>query len=430
LVLGELGVEVGGLLELPRPGILVVEDLTPGQAAGLDKDRVLGVVCLEGGRTSHSSILLRSRGIPAVVQARCVVSSLSHLEVLALDGESGEVWVNPGMRELRRIHERQIRWMEQAAVERRDCAKPAVTLDGRGCEIFANVGCVEDAVDAAGCGADGIGLLRTEFMFLDRSSAPTEEEQFEGLRAILRPMAGKPAIVRTLDAGGDKELPYLGMGKEANPYLGVRAIRLCLRNRELFQQQLRAILRVGAEFDVRVMFPMIAALQELREAKAELVRAHEVLAGGGVRHVWPIRTGMMVEVPSAAIMSHYFAPEVDFVSIGTNDLTQYTLAVDRGNPELQGLLSGELNPAVLALINRVVLSCKGREVPVAVCGEAAASPASASVFLGLGVSELSMSGKSIPAMKHWVRGQSLSVMETEAGSLMQSRLPYMAGGRG
>jgi phosphoenolpyruvate-protein kinase (PTS system EI component) len=262
-------------------------------------------------------------------------------------------------------------------------------------------------------------------MFLHRDSAPTEQEQVEELHRILKPMAGKPAIIRTLDAGGDKELSYLNMPKEANPYLGVRAIRLCLRNKELFQEQLRAILRVSAEHDVRVMFPMIAALQELKEAKAELQKAHETLTAKNIKHRWPIPTGMMMEVPSAAIVSHYFAPEIDFASIGTNDLTQYTLAVDRGNPELQELLNKELNPAVLALINRVVLSCKSREIPVAVCGEAAASPASASVFLGLGVSELSMSGRSIPAMKHWVRSQSLSEMEMEARNLMQQRLPYM-----
>jgi phosphocarrier protein FPr len=432
LVLGQLGVSVEDELTIPKSGVMVVTDLTPGQVAALDKDKVLGVICLEDGRTSHSSILLRSRGIPAIVQARHFTPSLVHLElpaVLAMDGDTGEIWVNPGMKELKKIHERQIRWTEQVALEKRDSAKSATTLDGRNFEIFANVGRVEDALDAANNGADGIGLLRTEFMFLHRDSAPTEEEQFEELRAILKPMAGKPAIVRTLDAGGDKELSYLNMPKEANPYLGVRAIRLCLRNKELFQQQLRAILRVSAEYDVRVMFPMIAALQELKEAKAELEKAHETLTAKNSKHTWPIPTGMMMEVPSAAIMSHYFAPEVDFVSIGTNDLTQYTLAVDRGNPELQELLSKELNPAVLALINRVVLSCKSKEIPVAVCGEAAASPASASVFLGLGVSELSMSGRSIPAMKHWVRSQSLSEMEMEARNLMQSRVPYMTTGK-
>ncbi|MDR2462744.1 MAG: phosphoenolpyruvate--protein phosphotransferase [Verrucomicrobiales bacterium] len=427
LVLAQLGVSVPDELTIPKSGIMVVNELTPGQAAVLDKDKVLGVICLEDGRTSHASILLRSRGIPAIVQARHFTPSLSALAlpaVLAMDGDTGELWLNPNMKELKKIHERQLRWTEQVALERRDSARPAVTLDGRGFSICANVGNVEDAESAAENGADGIGLLRTEFMFLNRDTAPSEEEQVGALRAILQPMAGKPAIIRTLDAGGDKELPYLHMPREANPYLGVRAIRLCLRNRALFQQQLRAILRVGAEFDVRVMFPMIAALQELQAAKAELTRAHESLSAGGTPHKWPLPTGMMVEVPAAAIVSHYFVPEVDFVSIGTNDLTQYTLAADRGNPQLQELLSKELNPAVLAQINRVVLSCQGK-IPVSVCGEAASNPESAAVFLGLGVSELSMGGRSIPAMKHWVRGRSLSVMEAEARKLMQSRLPYM-----
>ncbi|MDR1191434.1 MAG: phosphoenolpyruvate--protein phosphotransferase [Verrucomicrobiales bacterium] len=429
LVLGQLGVNVPDGLVMPRPGILVVNELTPGQAAALDKGRVLGVVCLEGGRTSHSSILLRSRGIPAIVQARHFAASLSALTppaVLAMDGDTGELWLNPEIKELKKIHERQIRWAEQVTLEKRDSARPAVTLDGRSFEICANVGNVEDAETAAGNGADGIGLLRTEFMFLHRDEAPDEEEQVAALRMILRPMAGKPAVIRTLDAGGDKELPYLHMPREANPYLGVRAIRLCLRNRALFQQQLRAILRAGADYDVRVMFPMIATLQELQEAKAELARAHESLAAAGTAHLWPVPTGMMMEVPAAAIIAHYFVPEVDFVSIGTNDLTQYTLAADRGNPELQGLLSKELNPAVLAQINRVVLSCQGK-IPVSVCGEAAAHPESAAVFLGLGVRELSMSGRSIPAMKHWVRGQSLSAMEQSARELLTVRLSHMAG---
>jgi phosphocarrier protein FPr len=427
LVLGGLGVSVADELTIPKSGLMVVTDLTPGQAAALDKDKVLGVICLEDGRTSHSSILLRSRGIPAIVQARHFVPSLLRLTlpaVVAMDGETGELWVNPGMKELKKIHARQIRWTERVTMEKRDSAGPAVTLDGRLFPVFANVSRVEDAEEAAGSGADGIGLLRTEFMFLHRAAEPAEDEQVEELRALLRPLAGKPAVIRTLDAGGDKELPYLSLPREANPQLGVRAIRLCLRHRPLFQRQLRALLRVSAEYDVRIMFPMIAALAELQAAKAELARAHESLSAAGLAHTWPIPTGMMMEVPAAAIVAHYFVPEVDFVSIGTNDLTQYTLAADRGNPELQELLSGELNPAVLAQINRVVLSCKGR-IPVSVCGEAAASPELAAVFLGLGVSELSVNGRGIPALKRWVRRQSLSEMESAARDLMQSRVPYM-----
>lgn len=404
-VLAALGHGSRSFLEVPEPGLLLVEELTPAEVSRLDAEKVRGVICLQGSRTSHSAILLRSRGIPAAAQARKSGLPLETAEppvLVALNGETGEILVGPDAEAVRRFEKERKAFEEAKARALAESAQPARTRGGERFEVFANVGKAADAEAAARNGADGIGLLRTEFMFLDRAEAPGEEEQYEILCAICGPMQGKPVVVRTLDAGGDKELPYLQRPPEANPYLGVRAIRLCLQDRNLFQAQLRAILRAAEHHDIRVMFPMIATLHEWEEARKELERAHEDLARENIPHRWPLRTGMMMEVPSAALLADTFVPWVDFVSIGTNDLAQYTLAADRGNTALAHL-QDPLDPAVLELIRIIVRACRKHGVPAAVCGEAAADPKAARIFAGIGIRELSMSSRLIPAMKKAIR---------------------------
>ncbi len=404
-VLRSLGVATNEKIEIPEPGLIVVRDLTPGQVTQLDSEKIRGVICLEGGKTSHSAILLRSRGIPAIAQAGSLMPPLrpSATPMMAIiNGASGEVQLDPNKATIEKIEAEQAAQRERAALEKKESAKPAITPDGRHIEVAANVGSLADAQAAYENGADGIGLLRTEFLFMDRDSAPSEDEQTESLRAIVEAMHGKPVVVRTLDAGGDKDLPYLNLPKEENPFLGVRAIRLCLRRRELFHTQLRAILRAATAGDLRIMFPMIATMGELQEAKAELAKAHESLLADKIDHPWPVPVGMMMEVPSAAMLAADFAPEVRFFSIGTNDLTQYTLAVDRGNTALQDL-SDPMNPAVLSLIERIIQAAHAHQLPVAICGEAGSDPACAAKFLALGIDELSMNARAIPGMKHFIR---------------------------
>lgn len=404
-VLRELGVATNEKIEIPEPGIIVVRDLTPSQVTQLDTNKVRGVICLEGSKTSHSAILLRSRGIPAIVQAATFQPSLqpSPLPVMViLNGASGEIQLSPDKATIEKIEAEQSAQRQLATEEKRASQQPAVMRDGRHIEVAANIGSLADAEAALENGADGIGLLRTEFLFMERTAAPSEDEQTESLRAIGQAMHGKPIVIRTLDAGGDKDLPYLNLPKEDNPFLGVRAIRLCLRRRKIFQTQLRAILRASTAGNFRIMFPMIATLGELADAKSELAKAHESLLAEKIEHLWPLPVGMMMEVPSAALLAADFAPLVEFFSIGTNDLTQYTLAVDRGNAALQDL-SDPLNPAVLCLIKTIVEAAHSHRLSVAVCGEAAADPTCAQHFLALGVDELSMNPRSIPGMKQRIR---------------------------
>ncbi|MCC8172884.1 MAG: phosphoenolpyruvate--protein phosphotransferase, partial [Odoribacter sp.] len=408
-ILQGLGVEINNKIELPEDGIVVVKDITPGQVSELDITKVKGVICLENGPTSHSSILLKSRGIPAVIQAQYNKESLESLPpstLLILNGETGEIWVNPDEEKKKELTDLQQKYINEQIENKKESLKPAFTLDNQEIKVYANIGRLEDSEMAVENGADGSGLLRTEFMFLDRQQAPSEEEQIEILRQLLTPLKGKPVIIRTLDAGGDKNIPYLNIPKEDNPYLGIRAIRLCLMKPELFLEQLKAILRIGAEFkDIKIMFPFISQLRELQEAKKYLNQAHEMLQKEGKEHLWKIDTGMMMEIPSAAIMAEDYMEEIDFLSIGTNDLTQYTLAADRGNPALIQYAGKELDGAVLKLIAHIVEEANKKNVSVSVCGEAASVPESASKLIGLGITSLSMSVYAIPAMKKWIREQ-------------------------
>ncbi len=390
------------MASLEKPSILFAAELTPTQTAALDRQKILGLITVAGGPTSHSAILARALGIPAVTGASQNIEKVPADTIVAIDGFTGRIWTSLPKEKLVELQAQRQAWQARLKELQKTSQDLAVTRDGHRVEIVANVGNLQDAEAAVANGAEGIGLLRTEFLFLTRATPPDELEQYQALSAIAQRMKNLPVIVRTLDAGGDKELPYLDMPAEANPFLGVRAIRLCFREPELFKIQLRAILRAGANGNFRIMFPMIASLEEVLQARQFIDQVHRDLLEGEIEHQWPIQTGIMVEIPSAALLSQGLAEHVDFFSVGTNDLTQYTLAAERGNPALAHL-SDALHPAVLALIKKVVEAAHSHGKWVGVCGELAGDPQAAPILVGLGVDELSLNSAGIPRIKAIVR---------------------------
>ncbi len=378
-------------------GIVLAPELTPGEAVGLDPAHAWGVATARGGATGHAAILSRALGIPAVVGAGGGLLGIPEGTPLVLDGDAGILEVDPGEDVIARYEARR----EAAAEARRallaGAAEPGALRDGRRVEVFANVGSAADVHHAVEQGAEGVGLLRTEFLFLDRDTPPSEDEQVEVLREIADALDGRSLIVRTLDAGADKPLPFLLQEPEDNPFLGRRGIRLSLAEPELLRTQLRAVLRVAAERPLKVMFPMVATLEEVRAARAVLEQARADLGSDAELDV-----GVMVEVPALALQAQLIAPEVDFFSIGTNDLAQYTMAAERGNAALAGLLDDSLAP-VLALIANVTAAAEAHGRWVGVCGELAGEPEAAVLLSGLGVRELSMSASRIPAVKAALR---------------------------
>ena len=382
----------------PPNSVLVAEDLTPSDTAALDRSRVSGICTTRGGATSHVAILARSLEIPALAGVDPAVLEVPGGTVVILDANDGTLRLHASSADvavIRRAQERsELRRTENAA----RAVEPAITIDGKRIEILANIGGLEDATRVAGLGGEGVGLLRSEFLFLGRRDAPTEEEQFETYKAIAEALGpGRPLIIRTLDVGGDKPLAYLPIPKEDNPFLGERGVRVGLDRPEILRTQLRAILRAAVFGEVSVMFPMIATLNELRDVKAML---GEEAASLGVP---PVAAGIMVEVPATAIMAALFAREANFFSIGTNDLTQYTLAMDRGHPKLARQVDG-LTPAVLRLIAHTVQGAQPLGRRIGVCGAIASDPGAVPILLGLGVDELSVSVPAIPAVKAQIRG--------------------------
>jgi len=401
-VLRELSGEVKEKIRFDQPVILVADELTPSETAQLDLERVQGIITLSGGPTSHSAILARSLGIPAVTGLPPTVKRLPQGTLLGLDGFRGRVWINPDKGKQQELESIRARWLEERQRLLQGSLQPAVTQDGIRVEVVANAGNLTDAQVAMRNGAEGIGLLRTEFLFLTRQTPPSEEEQYQAIRDIGLTMKGQPVVVRTLDVGGDKPLPYISLPEEANPFLGVRALRLSLQRPDLFRTQLRAILRAGALANLRIMFPMVASLEEVSQARAFLEQVHQELVREGIEHAWPIETGIMVEIPSAAVMAEALAPVVDFFSIGTNDLTQYTMAAERGNPNLS-YLGDALHPAVLRLVDMVVQAAHRYGKWVGVCGELAGDPPAVPILVGLGVDELSVNPAGIPKVKAIIR---------------------------
>ncbi len=379
----------------------MADDLTPSDTAALAQSRVLGLCTAAGGPTAHAAIIARALNIPAVVSAGDRVLGLAGGSVVILNGDAGQLTLDPDAEAIGQAQAAQEAQRSRRAGAAKAAGEPAITLDGYRVEVVANIGGVADAERAVAAGAEGVGLLRTEFLFLDRSAAPSEQEQFEAYRAIVLAMRGLPVVVRTLDIGGDKPLAYIQMPHEANPFLGERGLRLCLNRPELLRQQVRAILRASAFGPVRIMFPMVADLDEWRAARRLVEAECEDL--GSPR----VDLGIMVEVPSAALMAEAFAPEIDFFSVGTNDLTQYTLAMDRGHP-VMAAKSDALHPAVLRLIARTVEAAHQAGKWAGVCGELGSDPQAVPILVGLGVDELSVSAPAVPRVKAQVRALALS----------------------
>jgi phosphocarrier protein FPr len=416
-VIGKLLGAAAPALPEARPVILLADELAPSDVLSLDRARVLGVIDRRGGPTSHTAILLRGLSIPAIAGVGTAISSFGARRA-AFDGSTGEVFFDPSPDEAESFARRSEAWLARRAKSAIANGR-ATTLDGTEVELWANVANLADATAGRSAGATGIGLLRTEIMFLDRLTAPGEEEQVARLKQIFETFAGRPIIVRTLDAGGDKPIPYMNMPKEANPYLGVRGLRLSLREMAIFEAQLRAILQAGAGYDLRIMLPMVTEPSELDEARSALARAHAALERDKVSCVWPVPLGVMVEVPSAALLARQLARVSDFFSIGTNDLTQYTLAAERGNPAL-GSYADAAHPAVLSLIADAVRAAHEATIAISVCGEAAGDEAVALLLTGLGVRKLSMTAAAIPAVAERLTGAELSSLSRAAADALKT----------
>jgi multiphosphoryl transfer protein len=399
---------------LTEPAILLAEDLTPSDTATLDLDMILGLCTAVGGPTSHTAILARGFGIPAVVGAGKSVLTVADGTLGILDGESGKLYLKPSETDVQKARSLQEQLLQQQDVARSARFAPAVTTDGYRVEVSANINRAADAPKAIEAGAEGVGLMRTEFLFLGKESIPSEDEQFEAYRDMAQALGGRPLIIRTLDIGGDKEVPYLNLPKEDNAFLGVRGIRLCLVRPDLFIPQLRAIYRAASYGRIHVMFPMISTLEDVERARALTEQVREEL------NAPPLPLGVMIEVPAAAILADHLAQEVDFFSIGTNDLTQYTLAMDRLNPQL-ARQADALHPAVLGMIERTTRAAKKAGKWVGVCGGLAGDLKGAVILTGLGVTELSVSVPSIAAVKAEIRSHSLEDMQRIAQLALQCR---------
>ena len=401
---------------LPGDVIVLAEELTPSDTVRMDTAHVKGIATRLGGATAHSAIIARTLGIPAAAGIDGWQTEALNGHMAILDGADGTLTVDPTDEETACYQscKAQADCEAQALEAFRTC--PSQTKDGAALEICANIGTPQEAQQAMKYGADGVGLFRSEFLFMDRDALPTEDEQFEAYRTAAQTMAGKPLIIRTLDVGGDKKLPTLELPHEDNPFLGFRAIRMTLSHPEIFRPQLRAILRAAAYGDVRVMFPMIGSMDQLREAKALLREQEQTLQAEGVP-TGSVKVGMMVEIPAAAVLAEEFAKEVDFFSIGTNDLTQYTLAVERGNASVAHLYAPE-HPAVLRLIAMTAQAAAERHIPCGMCGEAAGDPKLAPAFVGMGVNELSMSPRRVPAVRKLLSGLTMDECRQAAEKLL------------
>ncbi|WP_029331237.1 phosphoenolpyruvate--protein phosphotransferase [Exiguobacterium oxidotolerans] len=374
--------------------IIIAEDLTPSDTAQLNRKYAKGFATNIGGRTSHSAIMSRSLEIPAVVGTKVVLTEVKHGDFLILDGAEGDVIVNPSSEQIAEYEEKRSAYIAQKEEWKKLKNEKTVTADGHHVELAANIGTPNDVKGVLENGAEAVGLYRTEFLYMDAETFPTEDEQFTAYKTVLESMGDKKVVIRTLDIGGDKELSYLDLPHEMNPFLGYRAIRLCLDQTDLFRTQLRALLRASAYGKLAVMFPMIATLEEFRDAKALLLEEKANLQSEGVTVSDDIEVGMMVEIPATAVMAKQFAKEVDFFSVGTNDLIQYTMAADRMNEKVSYLYQ-PFNPAILNLLNNVITEAHKAGKWVGMCGEMAGEELALPILLGLGLDEFSMSASSV-----------------------------------
>ncbi|WP_226675597.1 phosphoenolpyruvate--protein phosphotransferase [Mesobacillus jeotgali] len=412
-----LGIQIPNPSMIAEEVVIVAEDLTPSDTAQLNRQFVKGFTTNIGGRTSHSAIMARSMEIPAVVGTKAATEEINNGDIVVVDGLKGEVHFNPTPEVLEAYKKIQEDFEKQKAELAKLVNEKSVTADGHHVELAANIGTPKDLKGVVENGGEGVGLYRTEFLYMDRDQLPTEEEQYTAYKAVLEGMEGKPVVVRTLDIGGDKELPYLNLPKEMNPFLGFRAIRLCLEEVDIFRTQLRALLRASVHGNLKVMFPMIATLNEFREAKAMLEEEKAKLIQEGVKVADHIELGIMVEIPSTAVLADQFAKEVDFFSIGTNDLIQYTMAADRMNQQVSYLYQ-PYNPSILRLVKMVIDAAHKEGKWAGMCGEMAGDETAIPILLGLGLDEFSMSASSILKARSLIRNLNKADMEKLASSVL------------
>lgn len=392
-----LSVETADLSNLPDGSVLIASDFTPSMTGQIDKEKVRAIVTEVGGVTSHSAILARAMGIPAVLSVENVTKKVKSGEIVAVDGFKGRLIINPTEFEIETFVNRQKHYLEERDSLKIYFSKDTITKSGVKKAVYGNIGRPEDVQSVLQNGGEGIGLFRTEFLFMDRDTQPTEEEQYEAYSTVAKAMDGKEVIIRTLDIGGDKEIKYLSIEKEENPFLGHRAIRYCLDNKPLFKQQLKAILRAAVYGDIKIMLPLVTCLEEVRDAKAIIAECEQELKEAGVDYK-SVDVGIMVETPAAVFISDLLAKEVAFFSIGTNDLTGYTMAVDRGNAKV-GKLYDSFQPSVLRAIEMTIKNAKAAGIQVGMCGEAAADPKLISKLVEWGLDEFSVSPGNILATR-------------------------------
>ena len=408
---------------LPNPAlideevVIIADDLTPSDTAQLNKNLVRGFATNIGGRTSHSAIMARSLEIPAVVACKTITEEVNDGDMIILDGSEGIVIINPSDEDVATYKIKRDEFIAYREELKKLKDEKTVSTDGHHVELVANIGSPKDIQGVLENGAEGVGLYRTEFLYMESAELPTEDEQYEAYKAVLEGVNG-PVVVRTLDIGGDKEIAAIDLPKEMNPFLGVRAIRLCFQREDIFRTQLRALLRASTHGDLRIMFPMIATLQEFRQAKGILLEEKAKLEAEGVEINPNIQVGIMIEIPAAAVLADQFAKEVDFFSIGTNDLIQYTFAADRMSSTISYLYQ-PFNPSILRLVKHVIDSAHKEGKWAGMCGEMAGEPLAAPLLLGLGLDEFSMSATSVLAQRKLIRGLSKAEMEELANEAIQ-----------
>ena len=413
-----LGLESVDIAALPAGTILVAKDLTPSMTAGIRPENVAGIVTELGGKTSHSAILARALEIAAVVAVPDLMSQVENGHVIVLDGSEGIVYVDPDQAVVDEFAAKREKFLKEKKELEQYIGKPTVTKDGVHIALVANIGKPEDLEKVLQYDGEGVGLFRTEFLFMDRTAMPTEEEQFEAYKAVAEGLKGKPVIIRTLDIGGDKEIPYMGLTRDENPFLGYRAIRFCLdRKDDVYRPQRRALLRASAYGNIKIMVPMVTCIEELREAKALIEEIKKELDEKNIPYKKDIEVGIMVETAAASLMADVFAKEAAFFSIGTNDLTQYTMSVDRGNDKVSYLYS-TFNPAVLRSIKRIITCGREAGIMVGMCGEAASDPLMIPLLLAFGLNEFSMSASAILFSRKLITGYSVEELQAVADKAM------------
>ena len=412
------GVKPVDIAALPEGSVIVAKDLTPSMTAGINPANVAGIVTEMGGRTSHSAILARALEIPAVVAVPGILGQVEDGAEMIVDGSEGVVLAAPSEEKKAEYTAKRDQFLKEKKELEQYIGKPTVTRDGVEIELVANIGNPDDVEKVLQYDGEGVGLFRTEFLFMDRTAMPTEEEQFEAYKKVAIALNGRPVIIRTLDIGGDKEIPYMGLQKDENPFLGYRAIRFCLdRKDDVYRPQLRALLRASAFGQIKIMIPMVTCIEEIREAKALIEEIKKELDEKGIAYNKEIKVGIMVETAAASLMADVFAKEVDFFSIGTNDLTQYTMSVDRGNEKVSYLYS-TFNPAVLRSIHNIIKCGREAGIMVGMCGEAASDPMMIPLLLAFGLNEFSMSSSAILKARKMITGYSEAELQAVADKAM------------